>query len=201
MKLRRRQRPRGAEGWTWQLPPAGDGQEGLEGYRVEDAAGRLVGTVAVLLRRDDSLWLVVRAGSPWRHEFRALPWSSVRFVDHAELRVGLAVFERDLAQAALLAPERAVRGRAADAARVTAPPSTVASASDRLAERRRGAFASTLAVTALALLAFFGVIVFATRRWLEWEFGLFAVPTALGLAALAYHRARRAARSLGLPSK
>lgn len=170
--------------WSWQLPPEGD-EEGLEGYRVTDVNGCPIGSVRVLLQRQDHTYLVVRSGSPFHRAFHAVPLERVAFADHARCTVGLSVSREDVLRSWLLSRRLAVRDRLVDAARVTTLPSlwTIAPGAARPAAGTR--LFPTLFLAAVGLLALLTVVMFASAPWDPWEFGLFTIPAVLFLLALA----------------
>jgi hypothetical protein len=174
--------------WSWQLPPPGD-EEGLEGYRVADVNGRPIGSVGVLLRRQDEIYLVVSSGAPFNPEFHAVPLDRVAFADHERCTVGLMVSREDLPRSWLLSRRLAVRDGLADAARVTTVPplSTMTSGAAR-PPAGSGPFALRFSLAAVALLALLAVVIFASAPWDPWEFGLFGIPVVLLLLALAFSR-------------
>ena len=183
-----------SETWTWQLPPAGD-EAGLEGYRVTDIWDRPVGSVRVLLRRGDDLYLVVRSGSPLKAADRPIPVEDVAFADHGRCVVGLTLSREQFAQCLPLRRRSAVHEGAADATRVTAVPPlpTVTRLPAREADRP---LAFAFFMSAIALLSLFAIILFVTAPWDSWELSLFSIPVGLFLLALAvaYRGASRNSR-------
>jgi hypothetical protein len=190
--------------WTYELPPEGEGGEGLEGYAVEASAGDRVGSVSVVLRREDELYLAVKRSLPSVRDVRLVPWADVALVDHAAETVRLALSAERLAAMPRLAPGKGVHGRPADAVRVVgllglAPDGT---ASPRLPVR----VVASLGLAALGFLMLLATFLVASRpQWQGREFALFAAPAAVLFAAAAgaagldrplrtwRHRLRRAA--------
>jgi hypothetical protein len=180
--------------WTWQLPPTGD-EAGLEGYRVTDIWDRTVGSVRVLLRRGDDLYLVVRSRSPLKAADRPIPVDDVAFADHGRCVVGLTLSREQFAQCPPLRPRTAVQEGPADATRVTAVPPLPAVT--RVPAREIDSpFAATFFLSAIGLLSLLAIILFVTAPWDSWELSLFSIPVGLFLLALAvaYRGASRNSR-------
>jgi hypothetical protein len=172
-----------SETWTWQLPPAGN-EEGLEGYRVTDVWGRPVGSVRVLVRRGDGLYLVVRSRSPLSAADRPIPLGDVAFADHERCVVSLMLSREQFAQRPTLPRGSAVHEGVADAARVTAVPSLPAATQVPVRDAE-SPFASVFFASALGLLFLLAIILFVSAPWDSWELSLFSIPFGLFLLALA----------------
>jgi hypothetical protein len=185
-----------SETWTWQLPPAGN-EEGLEGYRVTDVWDRPVGSVRVLLRRGDDLYLVVRSRSPLSAADRPIPLGDVAFADHERCVVGLMLSREQFAQRPSLARGSAVQEDVADAARITAVPPLPAMTRVPVRDAE-SPFASVFFVSALGLLSLLAIILFVTAPWDSWELSLFSIP--LGFLLLAVALAHRGSRNSQLES-
>lgn len=95
--------------WTYELPPGGGDTAGLEDYVAYTAEGEPAGKVTTVLRRGESLYLVVDRGAPpLTHDRRAIPWESVEAVDHAALAVKVGLSTAELDEALELDPGKAV---------------------------------------------------------------------------------------------
>ena len=170
------------EGWTWELP-AGD-EEGLEGYRVTDVWDRPVGSVRVLLRRGDDLYLVVRSRSPYNAAHKPIPLECVAFADHGRCVVGLSLSREQFARWPPLSHRDARKGDA-DATRVIAVPPLLDVTRAPAQAATASPFLSAFLLSAIGLLSLLAVILFVTAPWDAWEVSLFGIPLVFFLLALA----------------
>lgn len=166
------------------MPASGD-EAGLEGYRVIDGSGRRLGTVTVVLRRDDDLFLVVESGSPFHREHRAVGLDRVAFVDHGRCTVGLSLSGTQLSRAPALSRKLAAPAGSADAVRVRVVPPAVPLSTRTVRAASRPSLPLAAFTGALGLLALLAVILFVTAPWDAWEFALFGLPALLLAAAFA----------------
>lgn len=177
--------------WTYELPAVGDGATGLEDYGAVDSEGNFVGKVSAVLRRDETLYVAVEAGTPpLKHDVVVVPWDSVRDVDHTTLTVRLGVGPEDVAGAPRLDPARSVRQgefeedrrEEAEAVRVTEVPGAAPAPPDAPGPVDRAGYA--VAVGA-GILGMFGLLLFAILASLAdeitWHFALLAIPGGLFL--------------------
>jgi hypothetical protein len=105
------------------MPPGAADARALEDWAVETADGERIGTVAVLLRRGEDVFVAVERGyPPAAHDLRAIPWDGVAAVDDQENAVRLKLAEDEVDDALELDPDRKVEGAPADAVRVTEVP-------------------------------------------------------------------------------
>ena len=169
--------------WTYELPPAGSGDVGLEHYTVEAASGERVGKVAVVLRREQEVFLAVTPGATsLTRNLRALPWETVASVDHSTLTVRLNVPESAVEQSLELAPDRSVEAGEADARRLTELPPELrvpAASGDSAGPSDRWTGAASIGAAALGLLSFLALAIAATVADFDAEFALFLIPVAL----------------------
>jgi hypothetical protein len=149
-------------------------------------SGQPVGRVEVVLRRSGRLYLVVRRGSVFHRDLRAVGWDAVAFVRDADFVVGLTVPAREIDEMPRLSPRLAVKSREAEATRVTSPPAASPPGQVPFPRPAERAYLPALFLVALGLLALLAVFLLASLpSWLEWEYGLFAVPAAFFALALA----------------
>jgi hypothetical protein len=170
--------------WSYELPPAGSPDVGVEQYQVE-GPGAETWKATALLERDDELYVAAApSGFALRRHLVAIPWSAVERVDHDEL----TIYVRGLDDAVELDPSRAVENEPADARRVTElppelvsthPTGDVAGPSDRL--RLFGA----LGAAALGFVTLMGAVAAIAEASGAWRFALLVVPAVLLVLALA----------------
>jgi hypothetical protein len=171
------------ESWSYELPPAGAPDVGIEQYQVATPQGE-VWKAAVLLEHDDDLYVAAApSGVALARRLVAIPWQAVDRVDHDELTIHV----RALDSAVELDPHRAVENEPAEARRVpglppglVAPQATgdVAGPSDRLP------LFVGLGAAALGFLSLVGVLALATAAGDDRLYVLLVVPAALLAAAL-----------------
>lgn len=164
--------------WSYELPPAGSPDVGVEQYQVE-GPGADAWKATALLERDDELYVAAApSGFALRRHLVAIPWSAVERVDHDELTIHV----RGLDDAVELDPTRAVENEPADARRVTELPpelvsmqatGDVAGPSDRL--RLFGA----LGAAALGFVTLMGAVAVIAEASGAWRFALLVVPAVL----------------------
>src|SRR5918994_4478617 len=88
--------------WSFELPPAGSPDVGVEQYHVA-GPGAESWKATVLLERDDEIYVAVApSGFALRRHLLAIPWSAVERVDHDALTIHV----RDLDDAVELDPAR-----------------------------------------------------------------------------------------------
>jgi hypothetical protein len=168
--------------WTYELPPAGAPDVGLEQYQLATPEGD-VWKAVVLLEHDGRLFVAAApSGAALRRRLVAVPWEAVEGVDHDALTVRVG----SLADAVELDPGQAVENEPAEARRVeelpaelvrTQPTGDVAGPMDRM---RLILGLGSAAVGFVTLLIAIAVI---DRAGEAWAFALLAVPAAFFLAA------------------
>ena len=169
---------------TYQLPPAGADTAGLEGYSVESAKGEFIGTVRVVLRDDEGTYVVVERGTPpLRNDLRAIPWEDVSDVDHDGLAVQIdpAAVEAGIP----LDPDNAIEVGEAEAQRVTGAPNEPARTGNggTAGPVDRPTWYAALALALAGAFSALGLVIFVSRGDPGWEYGLFAIPAVLFVAA------------------
>ena len=180
--------------WTYEQPPGGEGDVGLEEYVVYTTDGKPAGKVTAVLRRDDQLYLVVDRGSPpLSHDRRAVPWQEVADVDHGALGVILRLSPTELDRVEELDPARGVEPPAgggstgAAAVRVTDLPADVAPGASVPGEPgpadRPVLYAAALGLGLVAVLSFLAVVALLSAGG-DWLAFFFLVPVLLGAASL-----------------
>lgn len=175
--------------WTYELPPGGGDTAGLEDYVAYTAEGEPAGKVTTLLRRGESLYLVVDRGTPpLSHDRRAIPWDSVETVDHEAVAVRIGLRAAELDEALELDPGKAVEptpgeeSAPAAAVRVVDVPAGPALPEARGPADRTLLYGAALGLGLVAVLAFLIAVVLVAARG-SGLVPFFAVPAAL--AALA----------------
>jgi CBS domain-containing protein len=109
--------------WSYELPPAGASDVGVEQYQVAGPGAESWKATALLERRDELYVAAAPSGFALRRHLVATSWSAVERVDHDELTIHV----RGLEGAVALDPSRAVENEAADTRRVTELPPAVSS--------------------------------------------------------------------------
>ena len=170
--------------WTYELPPAGSPDVGLEQYQVA-GPGAESWKAAVLLERDDQIYVAAApSGFALRRHLVAIPWSAVERVDHDALTIHV----RDLEGAVELDPARGVENEPAEARRVTElPPELVGSqlTGDLSGPRDRMPLFGALGAGALGFLTLLGAVAVIAEASTPWRFALLVVPAVLLVLALA----------------
>ena len=171
------------ESWSYELPPAGAPDVGIEQYQVATPGGDLW-KAAVLLEHDRDLYLAAApSGVALARRLVAIPWQAVERVDHDELTIHV----RALDTAVELDPHRAVENEPADARRVAGlPPGLVSpqATGDVAGPRDRLPLFVGLGAAALGFLSLVGVLAVATAADDDRLYALLAVPVALLAAAI-----------------
>lgn len=169
--------------WSYELPPAGSPDVGLEQYQVA-VPGADEWKATALLERNDELYLAAApSGFALTRRLVAIPWSAVDHVDHDELTIHV----RGLDDAVELDPDKAVENASADAHRVTElPPELRGSQAtgDVGGPRDRLRLFAALGTAALGFVTLMGVIVLVSEAESSWTIALLAVPAAILVLAL-----------------
>jgi hypothetical protein len=170
--------------WSYELPPAGAPDVGVEQYQVA-GPGAESWKATALLERDDELYVAAApSGFALRRHLVAIPWSAVERVDHDELTIHV----RGLDDAVELDPSRAVENEPADARRVTELPPELMSpqpTGDVAGPRDRLHLFGALGAGALGFLTLMGAVVAIAEASTPWRFALLVVPAVLLVLALA----------------
>jgi hypothetical protein len=180
--------------WTYEQPPGGRGDEGLEDYVAYTVEGDPAGKVTSLLRRAGDVFVVVDLGTPpFTHDRRAVPWSQVDGVDHAALAVRLRLSADQLDRVRRLDPDLAVEpAPGEESAEATAlrtadlPPGSrphAAPAGGRGPVDRPYLYAAALGTGLLAVLGLLGAVLLVESGGGDLV-PFFLVPIALGAVAL-----------------
>ncbi|HET9213401.1 MAG TPA: hypothetical protein VFN93_01510 [Gaiellaceae bacterium] len=171
------------EGWTYELPPAGAPDVGIEQYQVAVPDGG-VWKAAVLLAHEDDLYVAAApSGVALARHLVAIPWEAVARVDHDELMIHV----RSLDNAVELDPGRAVENERAEARRVPGLPPGVASSQatgDVAGPRDRLPLFLGLGAAAAGFVALLGVIALVTAADDARLLLLLVLPGALLLAGV-----------------
>lgn len=166
---------------VFHLPPEG-AHEGLEGFRVEDPTGRALGEVAAVERdgKHDLLLLVRPADRGRSKSVKALGWDRIEQIDLNREAIRLTSDGANgLARAAAIHTDR-LRADDDSIVRFVPVDARVAMPSFRAVEPASWRPVASIALTAIALLPLFGVIVFlslgvsAIWAWLLLPLELFA---------------------------
>lgn len=169
--------------WSYELPPAGAPDVGLEQYHVA-GPGADEWKAAALLERNDELYVAAApSGIALTRRLVAIPWSAVDHVSHDELTIHI----RGLDDAVELDPAKAVENAPADARRVTElPPELTGSQAtgDVAGPRDRLRLFAALGAAALGFVTLMGVIVLITESSSRWTLALLVVPAAILVLAL-----------------
>ena len=169
--------------WTYEVPKAGAGSAGLEEYQVETSSGEHTGKVMTVLRKEESIYLAVEAGTPpIKRDLRAIPWGDVAEVDHAALIIRLRP-SVDVDQTLMLDPGKAVEDGPADATLAEEGPGRFDPDASGPVDRTLP-YAATFALVAFGLLALLAIVALASAVDAGWIWLLLAVPAALLLGAL-----------------
>lgn len=170
--------------WSYELPPAGAPDVGVEQYQVA-GPGAVSWKATALLERGDDLYLAAApSGFALRRHLVAIPWSAVERVDHDELTIHV----RSLDEAVELDPTRAVENEPAEARRVTElPPDLVAPqpTGDVAGPRDRLRLFGALGAAALGFLTLMAALAVIAEASTPWRFALLIVPAVLLVLALA----------------
>jgi hypothetical protein len=171
------------EGWSYELPPAGAPDVGIEQYQVATPQGD-VWKAAVLLEHDDDLYVAAApSGVALARRLVAIPWQAVDRIDHHALTIHV----RALDNAVELDPRRAVENEPAEARRVPGlPPGLVSPqpTGDVAGPRDRFPLFLGLGAAALGFLSLVGVLALATAADDDRLYVLLVVPAALLAAAV-----------------
>ncbi|HSK15323.1 MAG TPA: hypothetical protein VK915_04055 [Gaiellaceae bacterium] len=168
--------------WSYQLPPAGAPDTGLEQYQVYVPSGEVWKTAAVLEKDGEVYLAAAPSGFPVGHRLVAIPWSAVERVDHE----ALAVHVGDLGGALELDPDRATENGDGEARRLTElppelrrpqPPGGEAGPTDRLR------LVLGISAAALGFVALLGAIALVDTMEEGWRYALLAVPAVFFAAA------------------
>jgi hypothetical protein len=169
--------------WSYELPPAGAPDAGLEQYQVA-GPGADEWTATALLERDDELYVAAApSGIALTRRLVAIPWSAVDRVDHDEL----TIYIRGLAGAVELDPDKAVENAPADARRVTELPpelSRLQATGDVAGPRDRVRLFAALGAAAVGFVTLMGVIALITEVDSAWTVALLVVPAAILVLAV-----------------
>lgn len=172
------------ETWTYELPPAGAPDVGIEQYQVAVPDGD-VWKAAVLLAHDDDLYVAAApSGVALARHLVAIPWGAVARVDHDELTIHV----RSLDEAVELDPTRGVENEPAEAQRVTELPpelTTPQPTGDVAGPRDRLRLFGALGAAALGFLTLMAAVAVIAEASTPWRFALLVVPAVLLVLALA----------------
>jgi hypothetical protein len=171
--------------WTYEVPPAGADSAGLEEYLVETRGGEAVGKVVALLEREGERYLLLDSGAPpLAKERRAVRWDDIAEIDHETLTVTLRLDVHELASTVELDPANEVENGSAEAVRISDLPADLRPPADpESGPTDKPTYAAAIALFAAALLALLALVLAASGTDFTWEFGLFAIPAILVLAA------------------
>lgn len=170
--------------WSYELPPAGAPDVGVEQYQVEGPGAESWKATALLERGDELYVAAAPSGFALRRHLVAIPWSAVECVDHDELTIHV----RGLQDAFELDPSRAVENEPADARRVTELPPELVSpqpSGDVAGPRDRLHLFGALGAGALGFLTLMGTVAVIAEASTPWRFALLVVPAVLLVLALA----------------
>ena len=170
--------------WSYELPPAGAPDVGVEQYQVA-GPGAESWKATALLERDDELYVAAApSGFALRRRLVAIPWSAVDRIDHDELTIHV----RGVEDAVELDPSRAVENEPAEARRVTELPPELMSpqpTGDVAGPRDRLHLFGALGAGALGFLTLMGAVVAIAEASTPWRFALLVVPAVFLVLALA----------------
>jgi|SRR5687767_5575989 len=169
--------------WSYELPPAGAPDVGVEQYQVAGPGAESWKATALLERGDELYVAAAPSGFALRRHLVAIPWSAVERVDHDELTIHV----RGLEDAVELDPTRAVENEPAEARRVTElPPELVGPqpTGDVAGPRDRLRLFGALGAAALGFVTLMGVVAVISESTTPWRFVLLVVPGLLLLLAL-----------------
>lgn len=171
------------ESWSYELPPAGAPDVGIEQYQVATPEGD-VWKATVLLEHDDDLYVAAApSGVALARRLVAIPWQAIDRIDHDELTIHV----RALDSAVELDPGRAVENEPADARRVPGLPPGVAPAQatgDVAGPRDRLPLFLGIGAAALGFLSLAGVLALLTGTDDDWRFALLVLPAVLFAVAI-----------------
>jgi hypothetical protein len=169
--------------WSYELPPAGAPDVGVEQYQVAGPGADFWKATALLERGDELYVAAAPSGFALRRHLVAIPWSAVERVDHDELTIHV----HGLEGAVELDPSRAVENEAADARRVTElPPELLGpqATGDVAGPRDRLRLFGALGAAALGFLALMAAVAVIAEASSPWRFALLALPAVLLVLAL-----------------
>ena len=170
--------------WSYELPPAGAPDVGVEQYQVA-GPGAESWKATALLERDDELYVAAApSGFALRRHLVAIPWSAVERIDHDELTIHV----RGVEDAVELDPSRAVENEPAEARRVTELPPELMSpqpTGDVAGPRDRLHLFGALGAGALGFLTLMGAVAAIAEASTPWRFALLVVPAVFLVLALA----------------
>ena len=169
--------------WTYELPPAGAPDVGVEQYQVSGPGAESWKATALLERNDELYLAAAPSGFALRRHLVAIPWSAVERVDHDRLTIHV----RGIDEAVELDPTHGVENEPAEARRVTElPPDLVAPqpTGDLAGPRDRLRLFAALGAAAVGFLALMGVVVVLAEAGTPWRFALLGVPILLLVLAL-----------------
>ena len=170
--------------WSYQLPPAGAPDVGVEQYQVAGPGAESWKVTALLERGDDLYLAAAPSGFALRRHLVAIPWSAVVRVDHDELTIHV----RSLDEAVELDPTRGVENEPAEAQRVTELPpelTTPQPTGDVAGPRDRLRLFGALGAAALGFLTLMAAVAVIAEASTPWRFALLVVPAVLLVLALA----------------
>jgi len=169
--------------WSYELPPAGAPDVGVEQYQVA-GPGAESWKATALLERDDELYVAAApSGFALRRHLVAIPWSAVERIDHDELTIHV----RGVEDAVELDPSRAVENEPAEARRVTELPPELMSpqpTGDVAGPRDRLHLFGALGAGALGFLTLMGAVAAIAEASTPWRFALLVVPAVFLVLAL-----------------
>jgi hypothetical protein len=169
--------------WSYELPPAGAPDTGVEQYQVTGPGAESWKATALLERGDELYVAAAPSGFALTRHLVAIPWSAVERVDHDELTIHV----RDLHDAVELDPSRAVENEPAEARRVTELPPDLVRAQptgDVAGPRDRLRLFEALGAAALGFLTLLGAVAVIAEASGAWRFALLVVPAVLLVLAL-----------------
>jgi hypothetical protein len=173
--------------WTYQVPAAGASDTGLEDYLVETRSGEQVGKVRTLIRRGDTVYVVVERGaSPLPHDLRAVSWEDAEAVDHDSLALRLRLDKHELERALELDPANEIENGEAEAKRVTELPPKLRQPSLPGSEAGpvdRPTYVAAIAFFAIGLLGALALALVVTGAQEAWLAALSGIPALFFIAA------------------
>ena len=170
--------------WSYELPPAGAPDVGVEQYQVEGPGAESWKATGLLQRGDELYVAAAPSGFALRRHLVAIPWSAVERVDHDELTIHV----RGLEDAVELDPDRAVENAPAEARRVTELPPELELAQptgDVAGPRDRLRLFAALGAAALGFVTLLGAVAVIAEASTPWRFALLVPPALLLVLALA----------------